>query len=130
MCRNAQRVKHGYQTNLNNFIINEDLKQFHKKSKEMLHIKDDINNLYKDSTNLSNIIDYVSARLLKLRNNRNKIMKKEICKLNEEIKYKKLVKLKIKRGEIIQNKLFHRKNYMNDDYKIKKILKAKLTYII
>ena len=127
-CRNTQSIKHGYQTNLNNFIINEDLKQFHKKSKEMLHIKDDINNLYKDSTNLSNIIDYVSARLLKLRNNRNKIMKKEICKLNEEINYRKLVKLKIKRGEIIQNKLFHRKNYMNDDYKIKKILKAKLIY--
>ena len=41
-CRNAQSIKHGYQTNLNNFIINEDLKQFHKKSKEMLHIKDDI----------------------------------------------------------------------------------------
>ena len=66
--------------------------------------------LYKDSTN------------------RNKIMKKEICKLNEEINYRKLVKLKIKRGEIIQNNLFHRKNYMTDDYKIKKILKAKLIY--
>ena len=94
----------------------------------MLHIKDDINNLYNDSTNLNNIIDYVSAKLFKLRNNRNKIIKQEISKLNEEKHYKKLVKLKIKRGEIIQNKLFLKKSYLTDDYKIKKNLKAKLIY--
>ena len=127
-CQNTKRIRHKYQSYLNNFIINDDLKQLHKKSKEMLHIKDDLNNLYKDSTNLNNIIDYVSAKLFKLRNNRNEIIKQEISKLNEEKHYKKLVKLKIKRGEIIQNKLFLKKSYLTDDYKIKKNLKAKLIY--
>ena len=125
---NIQPIKHEYKPNLQTFLINGNLKQFHKKSEKMMHIKNDINNIYKDSAILNNIIDYVSTKLYKIRKDTNKKANQEIKKTHEEKLYKKLMKLKIERGEISQDKLFYRKNYMTDDYNIKKRLKAKLIY--
>lgn len=123
-----QQIKHEYKPNLNNFLINGTLREFNKKSKEMKNLKSDLNNLYKDSSVLNNIISYIGTKLYRLRKNENEKSKQIIKQMNKEKLYKKIMKLKMRKGEISQDRLFKRKNFMTEDYLIKKRIKQKLIY--
>ena len=126
--KNIQQIRHEYKPDLKNFLINSTLRKYNKKSKEMNPIKNDINNLYKDSSLLNNILDYVGAKLYILRKDRNGKTKQELTKMSEDQIFKKIMKVKLKKGEISQDRLFIKKNYMTDDYKIKNRKKVKLIY--
>ena len=124
----TKHIKHEYQPNLQKFYINGALRNYIKKSEKMINSKNDLNDIYKNSSLLNNIIDFISARLYKYRKDINEKTKIEIRKKNSEKLYKRILNFKIKRGEIIQDKIFHKKEYLTYDDKINQKLKAKLIY--
>ena len=123
-----QQIKREYQPDLKKFFINKALQQYNKKSGGMMHIKNDINNLYKNSAILNNIIDCISTQLYIIRKKRNKKIKEELNQKNMERHYKKIIKLKIQRGEIYEKNLYVKNKYTTYDEKINQKLKAKLIY--
>ena len=116
---NKEQKKREYEPNLKNFFINGTLEQYNKKSDKIRHCKNDITNLYKDSSNLYNIIVNVGKKLDSIRIAQNKKLKQIINKNKEKRPSKRIFQLKIKRGEINPDKLFTKKKYINDDYEIK-----------
>lgn len=124
---NMQQIKQ-YKPNLTNFLINGTLKNYYEKSEKMNNCNNDLNKLYKDSSILNNIIDYIGAKLYKFKKDKNKREKQELTKMNEEKLFKKVLKLKLKRGELSQDRIFVQKKYMTDDYKINKRIRAKIIY--
>ena len=125
---NNQKVKHEYQPNLEKFFINGALNKYMKKADKMIKTKNDLNDIYKNSSVVNNIIDYITAEIYKFRKDIDEKTKKEIRKKNKEKHYKRILNIKTKRGEIIQDKVFLKKNFLTYDGKINQKLKAKLIY--
>ena len=63
-----------------------------------------------------------------IRKKRNKKIKEELNQKNIERHYKKIIKLKIQRGEIYEKNLYVKNKYTTYDEKINQKLKAKLIY--
>ena len=123
---NAQKIKIKCSLDFNQFLNNESLGKYMKKSENMPHIKNDITSIYKTSNFLNNIIDYLGGKLYKLRRKNKGIeIKKLNRRTNREKLYEKILKVKEKRGEIVQDKIFFKKNYDNDEEIINNKLKLK-----
>ena len=125
---NNKEIKHEYQPNLQKFYINDALRNYIKKSEKMVKSKNDLNDIYKNSSLLNNIIDFINTKLYKYKKDINEKTKKEIRQKNSEKLYKRILNFKIKRGEINKDKIFHKKDYLTYDDKINQKLKAKLIY--
>ena len=130
--KNAQKIKFKCTHDFNLFLNNDSLRQYKKKSENMPHIKNDITSIYKTSKFLNNVIDYLGGKLYKLRTQNNE---KQFIKLknesNREKLNEKILKIKEKRGEIGQDKIFFKKQYDTDEEEIinnKLKLRAKLNY--
>ena len=125
-------IKREYKPNLVEFYINQQLKNYIKKSKTMLHVKDDLNTLYRNSYMLNNICDIVGNALFVLRIKKRNNMKRintEINKKKNENKHTNILKLKIKNKEIPDEKLFIKKRYATtDNLEFNTKTKAKLIY--
>ena len=131
--KNNEPKKREYKPNLKYFFVNDTLEQYNKKSNTIRHSNNEITNIYKDSSNLYNIIINVGKKLDALRiaqYRKIKQIKQMINKRNEKRPSKKILRLKIQRGEISQDKLFIKKKYMDNDFdfEIKKKLNLKLIY--
>ncbi len=125
---NFQKMKYKNKLDFNQFLNNDSLRKYNIKSARMHSSKNDINNIYETSSFLHNIIDYIGAKLYKLKTKDNEI--KELNKTSREKFYKKEVnvKEKEKRGEINKDKLFFQKHYDIDEEIFNNKLKAKLIY--
>lgn len=117
-----------YKPNLNSFFINGTLKKLNKKSDEMMHIKDDLNEIYRNSGLLNNIMDYLGKKLYKIKGIKKLQIKNKLYKINDEGNYKKIIKLKLRRGEINKEKIYNKKDYEIDYLDINPKLKKKLIY--
>lgn len=130
--KNIKEIKREYKPNLTEFYINKELKNYINKSKTMMHVKDDLNILYRDSYMLNNICDIVGNALFKLRikkRNNIKKIKNELNKIKSENKYKKFLDLKIKNKEIPDVKLFRKKKFVStDNIEFNPRLKPKIIY--
>ena len=128
---NAHKIKIKCSLDFNQFLNNESLGKYMKKSENIPHVRNDITSIYKTSSFLNNIIDYLGGKLYKLRRRNNGFeIKKLNRKTNREKLYEKILKVKEKRGEIVQDKIFFKKNYDNDEEIINNKLKlrSKLIY--
>ena len=128
----VNEIKHEYKPNLEEFYINKQLQNYITKSKSMIHAKDDLNILYKDSHMLNNICDYVSNALFKLRikkRNNIKEIKKELKRMKNENMHKKIMNMKMSNQQIPMEKLYTRKKYdSTNNIEINPKLKAPLIY--
>ena len=130
--KNAQKIRFRCKLDFNQFLNNDSLRQYKEKSENMPHIKNDITSIYKTSKFLSNVIDYLGGKLYKLRTKNNG---KEIIRLKSETNrkklYEKILKVKEKRGEVGQDKIFFKKQYDTDEEEIinnKLKLRSKIIY--
>ena len=126
-------IKHEYKPNLGEFYINKQLKNYIKKSKNMIHAKDDLNILYKDSHILNSICDYVSNSMFKLRikkRNNIKKMNKEINNLKIEKLKQSIMKMKARNKEVPEENLYIYNNFYStyNNFEFNPKLKAKLIY--
>ena len=121
-------MKYKNKLDFNQFLNNDSLRKYNIKSARMHSSKNDINNIYETSSFLHNIIDYIGAKLYKLKTKDNEI--KVLNKTSRVKFYKKEVKVKEKekRGEINKDKLFFQKHYDIDEEIFNNKLKAKLIY--
>lgn len=130
--RNMKDIKREYKPNLREFYINNQLKNYIKKSSTMLHVKNDLNSLYRNSYMLNNICDIVGNALFVLRIKKRNIMKKINNELNQKKdvnKHKNLLNLKIKNKEIPDEKIFIKQKYATtENLEFYPRLKAKLIY--
>ena len=130
--KNIKEVKYEYKPNLNQFYMNEQLKSYINKSKTMIHAKNDLNSLYRDSHMLNSICDYVSNALFILKTKkRNYIRKanKELFQIRIDNLYQKMIALKTKKDQIPREKLFKNKTINNkDNIEINPRFKAQMIY--
>ena len=126
-------IKHEYKPNLGEFYINKQLKNYIKKSKNMIHAKDDLNILYKDSHILNSICDYVSNSMFKLRikkRNNIKKMNREINNLKIEKLRQSIMKMKARNQQVPEENLYIYNNLYStyNNFEFNPRLKAKLIY--
>ena len=98
----------------------------------MIHAKNDLNSLYRDSHMLNSICDYVSNALFILKTKkRNYIRKanKELFQIRIDNLYQKMIALKTKKDQIPREKLFKNKTINNkDNIEINPRFKAQMIY--
>ena len=130
--KTAQKIRFRSNLDFSQFLNNDSLRQYKKKSENIPHIKDDIKSIYKTSKFLNNIMDYLGSKMYELRTKNNG---KQIIKLKSEANrkklYEKILKVKEKRGEVGQDKIFFKKQYETDEREIvnnKLKLRSKLIY--
>ena len=130
--KNIKEIKHEYRPNLEEFYINNQLRNYLKKSKNMIKAKDDLNKLYRDSHMLNNICDYVSNALFKLKTKKRnyiKNIKKELYQKKLEFAHKKMLDFKRKNMEIPEENLFKNKKFKtSDNIEIHPKIKAQMIY--
>ena len=130
--RNIKEVKYEYKPNLKEFYMNEELKSYINKSRTMIHAKNDLNSLYRDSHMLNSVCDYVSNALFILKTKKRNIIRKinkDLFKIRVENLHKKLLESKMKKDEIPKEKLFKNKILdTRDKIEINPRLKAQMIY--
>ena len=130
--RNIKEVKYEYKPNLKEFYMNEELKSYINKSRTMIHAKNDLNSLYRDSHMLNSVCDYVSNALFILKTKKRNIIRKinkDLFKKRVENLQKKILESKMKKDEIPKEKLFKNKILdTRDKIEINPRLKAQMIY--
>ena len=130
--RNIKEVKYEYKPNLKEFYMNEELKSYINKSRTMIHAKNDLNSLYRDSHMLNSVCDYVSNALFILKTKKRNIIRKinkDLFKKRVENLHKKILESKMKKDEIPKEKLFKNKILdTRDKIEINPRLKAQMIY--